>query len=95
MRLGDKVYIRETAAVGLSTGIIVAKKYIFNPWPEARYVVKKVKAADGVVGVIAAAFYGNQSELIYCGNDDLVKVPEVADETTADTNPKNQALGNK
>lgn len=95
MKIGDKVYIRERTAAGLSTGVIVAKKYIFNPWPEARYVVKKVQATDGIVGVIAAAFYGPQAELLYCDNSDLIRVPDIANETTADSNPKNEALGTK
>lgn len=92
MKIGDKVYIREHAAAGLSTGVIVAKKHVFDPWPQTRYVVKKVKAVENIGNVISMLFAGVPTDYLYCTSGDLIRIPDIATETTADTNPKNQAL---
>lgn len=95
MKVGDKVYIMEQAAAGVQKGVIVAKKWRFDPMPVAFYVVRKTKDVTSIADVLTTAFYGNTGELDYYPGNALVRVPDISTETTADTNPKNQELGEK
>lgn len=92
MKVGDKVYITERAAAGVTKGVVVAKKWTFDPMPHSWYVVRKVKEVTGVVDLISSAFYGSTTDLDFYPASALTKVPDIASETTADSKPENQAL---
>jgi len=74
MKKGQKVYTINHTTNKAGTGVVVAVKWQFNPYPSRLYIVKQIKDGDSIADIIAKAFTGYADDLVVYSATDLVKV---------------------